>query len=295
MIRRNRKVTPTGRHCLSYDEESWKPTEDEKSNSKESSPDVCRTLETRQSKAKRVKNYLKKCKNALGNRSSTADITQVEYTSSSWYVENHLYEGEVTEIVDEFEQTKTIHQSIDEKKRVAVVVEVKAPVSKRDDGVNFTKAESSESLRNLQNPHVEKTASPLLPDVQEMVEGCFDDEAVIDDQDLLENEGEKENGDNTVELKFDVASLVDRYFGSLYVNYKTTRKSLIRQARNLLVCEYNGCLQKFEEEFCSPANKLLQFIKVRLLSCVIYPSPDVDGVRDFKCLIYDDWCDMKCH
>lgn len=171
------QVTPTGRHCLSYDEESWKPTEDEKSNSKESSPDVCRTLETRQSKTKRVKNYLKKCKNALGSRSSTADITQVEYSSSSWYVENHLNEGEITEIVDEFEQVKTIDQCIDEKKRVAVIVEVKAPVSKRDDGTIFTKAESSESLRNSQCPRIEKSASPPLPDVQEMVEGYFEDEA----------------------------------------------------------------------------------------------------------------------
>lgn len=200
------QVTPTGRHCLSYDEESWKPTEDEKTNSKESSPDVCRTLETRQSKTKRVKNYLKKCKNALGSRSSTAEITQVEYSSSSWYVDDHLNEGEVHEIVEQFEQVKTIDQSIDEKKRVALVVEVKAPVSKRDSGVNFTKAESSESLRNLHNPLVDKAASPHLPDVQEAVEGSLDDDEVVRYDDGLddgkEEEEAKENSDGTVEVSF---------------------------------------------------------------------------------------------
>lgn len=194
------QVTPTGRHCISYDEESWKPTEDEKTNSKESSPDVCRTLETRQSKTKRVKNYLKKCKNVLGSRSSTAEITQVEYSSSSWYVDDHLNEGEVSEIVDEFEQAKSIHQSIDEKKRVALVVEVKAPVSRRDEGANFTKAESSESLRNLQNPLVEKTTSPLLPDVQEMVEGSLNDDAVQIKLYDIKQEDRKETVDNTIEV-----------------------------------------------------------------------------------------------
>lgn len=65
-----------------------------------------------------------------------------------------------------------------------------------------------------------------------------------------------------LQLKSGVASLVEQYFGSLYVNYKATKNTLIRQARDLLVCEYNGSLQKFEMEFCRPANKLLQFIKV---------------------------------
>ncbi|KAK4877373.1 hypothetical protein RN001_009879, partial [Aquatica leii] len=63
-------------------------------------------------------------------------------------------------------------------------------------------------------------------------------------------------------VKGEVECLVDRYFGNLYENYKNSRKCLVRQARDLLVCEYHGSLQRFETEFCVPAAKLLQHFKV---------------------------------
>ncbi|KAG5870610.1 hypothetical protein JTB14_008388 [Gonioctena quinquepunctata] len=65
-------------------------------------------------------------------------------------------------------------------------------------------------------------------------------------------------------VKSDMENLVDKYFGGLYKNYEHSKKCLIRQARDLLVCEYHGCLQRFEDEFCIQAGKLLQHIKVRL-------------------------------
>lgn len=64
--------------------------------------------------------------------------------------------------------------------------------------------------------------------------------------------------------KGDVASLVDRLMGPLYPNYDRTRMVLVRQARDLLVCEYLGNLSRFEAEFCVPAAALLGRIKDRL-------------------------------
>lgn len=64
------------------------------------------------------------------------------------------------------------------------------------------------------------------------------------------------------QVKGDVESLVDKYFGSLYRNYEQSKRGLIRQARDLLVCEYLGNLQRFESEFCIPAQKLLEYLKV---------------------------------
>lgn len=64
------------------------------------------------------------------------------------------------------------------------------------------------------------------------------------------------------QVKSDVETLVDKYFGGLYENYEYSRKCLVRQARDLLVCEYHGCLQRFESEFCIQAEKLLQHLKV---------------------------------
>ncbi|KAH0811265.1 hypothetical protein GEV33_011527 [Tenebrio molitor] len=63
------------------------------------------------------------------------------------------------------------------------------------------------------------------------------------------------------QVKSDVASLVDKYFGSLYENYQLSKNCLVRQARDLLVCEYHGCLHRFENEFCTQAAKLLQRVK----------------------------------
>lgn len=124
------QVTPTGRHCLTYDEESWKPTLEEQQDLKRTSEtDHCRTLEIRQSKTKRVRNYLKKCKNALARSSSGEQSHFAESSStSSWYVEKQLSgvlnESEVVELEDVFENVKEI-SGISDICEVANVVEVK--------------------------------------------------------------------------------------------------------------------------------------------------------------------------
>lgn len=60
--------------------------------------------------------------------------------------------------------------------------------------------------------------------------------------------------------KGDVARLVDELMGPLYSNYTRTRPVLVRQARDLLVCEYLGNFNRFREEFCVPAAALLKAI-----------------------------------
>ncbi|KDR23948.1 hypothetical protein L798_08872 [Zootermopsis nevadensis] len=61
--------------------------------------------------------------------------------------------------------------------------------------------------------------------------------------------------------KCDVATLVERYLGSLYPNFPRVRPILVRQARDLLVCTFHGNLARFECEFCVPASQLLREVR----------------------------------
>ncbi|KAJ8922119.1 hypothetical protein NQ315_004053 [Exocentrus adspersus] len=98
-------VTPTGGRAITYDEESWKPSPEDKSKEKD---DLSRQCEVRQSKTKRVKNYLKKCKNALGNRSASLQVSPCSESpkTSSWYIENNLNECEINELEEVFEDAQ---------------------------------------------------------------------------------------------------------------------------------------------------------------------------------------------
>lgn len=132
------QVTPAGRHCLTYDEESWKPTPEEQQDFKRTSDiDHCRTLEIRQSKTKRVRNYLKKCKNALARSSSSEQFA--ESSSSSWYVEKQINESEVVELEDVFENVKEIG-GISDICEVANVIEVKGRSEETSDTSEKEKA-----------------------------------------------------------------------------------------------------------------------------------------------------------
>lgn len=96
------KVTPTGRHAVNYDEESWKPTPEEpQKTKKETVEEFNRSSDIRQSTTKRMKNYLKKCKHALGKSSSSSSGSSQNHdgASSSWYVEKE--DLETTEYLNE--------------------------------------------------------------------------------------------------------------------------------------------------------------------------------------------------
>lgn len=140
------QVTPTGRHALTYDEESWREKDD-------NTEEITRQSETRKSKTKRMKNYLKKCKNVLGNRSSSSlndpgggsgggcglgtsyDVTPSNSSSStsSWYIDKSIAinECEINELEDVYEEVSALNinvQSTDEQS--ASLIDFKRPCSK---------------------------------------------------------------------------------------------------------------------------------------------------------------------
>ncbi|XP_072400076.1 puratrophin-1-like isoform X3 [Diabrotica undecimpunctata] len=304
MMKRSRKVTPTATRAVTYDEESWKPSPDESSKDEK---DSVRSSEIRQSKTKRVKNYLKKCKNVLGSsKSASLDVSSVcseSAGSSSWYLEDtniEIKEPQINELEDVFENAQISLNFNDgtSSYQVANIVEVRGPPQ-----LEPLKAVSVENLdnihQNLENVTKESdvttantseqgtlppdsietknsddigvadkdgiATSPFLREFQEQEDGAAS--STEKPETALENEDsstmKSDTGPNQLgpEIKSDVENLVDKYFGSLYKNYEHSRKCLVRQARDVLVCEYHGCLQKFEGEFCVQAEKLLQHIK----------------------------------
>ncbi|XP_076262791.1 uncharacterized protein LOC143197888 isoform X3 [Rhynchophorus ferrugineus] len=121
--------------------------------------------------------------------------------------------------------------------------------SGRNDGLNRDSGIGSGSCASESEKDF---VSPVLKKSQERV----DDMVMVE----LSRLCDKEKGVAKV-VKGDVEILVDKYFGNIYTNFSGSRKCLIRQARDLLVCEYHGCLTKFENEFCVQASKLLQYLK----------------------------------
>lgn len=186
------QVTPASRHCLTYDEESWKPTTDEEQQDLKciSDTDHCRTLEIRQSKTKRVRNYLKKCKNVL-SRSSSSDQAQFaeSSSSSSWYIEKQisgvLNESEVVELEDVFEDAKEIG-GISEICEKANVVEVRG-----------RSEEAAESCKDEKEKATE-ISSPTLTETQSEVVG--DDSGTINDTVQLEVVNSNQEGKANVSI-----------------------------------------------------------------------------------------------
>lgn len=59
-----------------------------------------------------------------------------------------------------------------------------------------------------------------------------------------------------------LAELVDNYLGHLYPDYyEHARSVLVRQTRDLLLCTYQGNLQRLEEEFLAPGANVIAVIK----------------------------------
>ncbi|XP_039287246.1 LOW QUALITY PROTEIN: uncharacterized protein LOC111057901 [Nilaparvata lugens] len=69
----------------------------------------------------------------------------------------------------------------------------------------------------------------------------------------------------------DLECLVDKHLSRFYPNYSRTRAVLVRQARDLLVCEFGGDLARFSAEFILPAAQLLlphlDAIQTRNIGC----------------------------
>ncbi|KAJ8969191.1 hypothetical protein NQ317_000761 [Molorchus minor] len=146
--------------------------------------DISRESEIRQSKTKRVKNYLKKCKNVLGSRSATLEVSSTsEYASatSSWYleekIEQNLNECEINELEEVFEdaQDNLVLGQCDDLYQVANIVEVKGPSVesagsekindsdyKNENDAEHSYEQSKDSQRDASEPNGPETASPNL-------------------------------------------------------------------------------------------------------------------------------------
>ncbi|KAJ8954872.1 hypothetical protein NQ318_016807 [Aromia moschata] len=160
--------------------------------------DLNRSCDVRQSKTKRVKNYLKKCKNALG-RSATLEVSSgvEESTSatSSWYLENgiedNLNECEINELDEVFEDAQVSLNlgDCDALFQVANIIEVKGPSVDSSDSDKASDGNDSKGSRDSkestdETPKAEpsssepETASPNLKNLQEEEVGNVDGDSV---------------------------------------------------------------------------------------------------------------------
>ncbi|GLV42576.1 Puratrophin-1-like [Carabus blaptoides fortunei] len=282
------QVTPTGRHIRSFEESSWKPIEDNIQTQDEKFEEFSRQSDERQSKTKRVKNYLKKCKNALSgsnginagggsntNKQSNERTNASEQNCAYWYVDNgdnvvinganHEQNGDDDEIFSDCEMFEKIGPNYAHHRDVNVSEETL---------VDDNSAIEHEAFSECVNTVAEEDTHASVEDDDRLTDSLptlVSEQAAVEE---FEPELEENEPSNTVENegKGDVASLVDRLMGPLYPNYDRTRMVLVRQARDLLVCEYLGNLSRFEAEFCVPAAALLGSIKDRLEKPLIYVS-----------------------
>ncbi|XP_065160574.1 uncharacterized protein [Atheta coriaria] len=289
MIKRNRKVTPSGSQCITYDEASWKASVED---SGKPEPEITLISSSaapiKQTRAKKVKNYFKKCKDALGariNGDSASSGGPEEQTS--WYLERSTSvsttSGEQPEIdIDLDGDTPTVvhfRKKTDSANIIRAAAEDNAKTSQLQEEEEFDSEQMLDRDRQrASGSSWDERASLYAEDYTENgVNSIFSLENADAKREVRENRetevtecvreervagiAESEDCDDIMGEKCDVATLVDRHFGELYVNYTHTRWSLIRQARDLLVCEYHGCLKRFEHEFCLPASMLLQTVK----------------------------------
>ncbi|XP_021923306.1 uncharacterized protein LOC110831512 isoform X4 [Zootermopsis nevadensis] len=240
------------------------------------------------SKAKRVKNYLKKCKNAaLGNsggghgeeqelRTDSAvererpEAPRVrvsrrrsgsgnrDVSSTSWYVPTDPKPPPNLVSVVEVLPPGHADEPASDNANSAVIETVSDSVcsashpSQNDPGdVLDSRNEGGTMVVTLESQNESTPSSCLVEDDPKSLNLPSRDNQI----DAVPNSHESS------ENKCDVATLVERYLGSLYPNFPRVRPILVRQARDLLVCTFHGNLARFECEFCVPASQLLREVR----------------------------------
>lgn len=194
------QVTPTTDRAVTYDDESWKPSEEETIKDKK---DLSRSSDVRHSKAKKVKNYLKKCKNVLGSsRTASLEVSSSETATtsatSSWYIDSQIEESlnhsEINEIEDVFEdaQVSLNYSETSSVYQVANIIEVRGPPSDKkneDTSLKEQKQNTPQHKANLKDCHeplgIQQTTSPSLNESQEQVEGQVNENIEANAQDQV--------------------------------------------------------------------------------------------------------------
>ncbi|XP_063986274.1 uncharacterized protein LOC135167228 isoform X2 [Diachasmimorpha longicaudata] len=225
--------------------------------------DLSRCQESRKSRAKKVKNYLKKCKGALSSAREESSSRgqskkQQQYrnrqkrhsTSSSWYLDDS------TPLRDDGNQSKDAAVQIKEN------LPTRTTSLTRDIDETVTRTSprrfGSESLLDSTDRITDETT----------VDVDTRDRGVIDGPELQDNDCHQ--GDNEERVvpvacpiltgnRGDVASLVRNLLGPIYG--EKVLDQLTRQARDILVCAYHGNLESFVESYLSPASVLLGRVK----------------------------------
>lgn len=116
-------MTPTGRHVRGFEESSWKATDDLHDTSLKSKDDTRseefnRNTDERKSKTKRVKNYLKRCKDALSGSSKQQNETKNEQNCSYWYVDNETRVTEHRISINDISENDQHSDSIDNSNKI---------------------------------------------------------------------------------------------------------------------------------------------------------------------------------
>ncbi|TMW43388.1 hypothetical protein DOY81_011532, partial [Sarcophaga bullata] len=87
---------------------------------------------------------------------------------------------------------------------------------------------------------------------------------IANDQSDGDDETRVEQLDETVQMESHIAALIDSHFACIYpVFTTTTRAVLIREARDVLVKNYHGCLATFEREFLFKFKEIAVILKER--------------------------------
>ncbi|XP_034941446.1 puratrophin-1-like isoform X2 [Chelonus insularis] len=222
---------------------------------------INREHESRKSRAKKVKNYLRKCKGAL---SSTKDDSNTSHqannhsgrsssrrsASSSWYLED-----------------SSLSNSTENRSKES-----------KESSHNILPARTTSLTRSYEShtttpPSPRRFGSESLLDSTDRFEDAVDfdlnkNEHSLNVEDNSNNDQVETDADESQLLagcsllfggRGDVASLVRCLLGPIYG--ENVLDPLTRQARDILVCAYHGNLESFVESYLVPASQLLAKVK----------------------------------
>ncbi|XP_014215885.1 uncharacterized protein LOC106644746 [Copidosoma floridanum] len=218
-----------------------------------------RAHETRKSKSRRVKSYLKRCKGALtirGDETSCERKRAPGPPQTSWYVDkkdpkSEEEDGEEEEDGDEGEIRP---EELFELCKPSAVRRVGSRGSlyedARDDvgcGAADARTEDNGSLNSSDTLIAETCQEP--PSGGDRGEEASEDDPGPATPTFIPN----------AVVRGDAASLVRSYLGPIYGEH--VLDILTRQARDILVCAYHGNLENFVKSYLFPAVKLLSEVK----------------------------------
>ncbi|XP_043286023.1 uncharacterized protein Pura isoform X2 [Venturia canescens] len=264
--------------------------------------------ETRKSKTRRVKSYLRKCKGALTSRSedsSSVERRERNSTCTSWYVNEEDPRGSqdnedgigldfpTVKLPEAAERRRSL-----EEREVTDDLETEEPQARhdsprKDSGFSVYEDASDEPLEIPDNPRerVGSRETLVLNDDAILLNKCDSSDTLIADlpeivtTQIAQSDASvsgTEDDEKVQGLKSslptgrgDVASLVRILLGPIYG--EGVLDLLTRQARDILVCAYHGNLENFVKSYLSPAAELLAAVK------------EVSSENRNECIVPDGW------